>query len=122
MKLVGKSGAYLDERVHVQRLRSEIDDWCASDSHFRLDRRELKSCDGARRRWTEVCLPQQTTIYACVAVRIEGVNSVMFGRDKNDVVSALSGDIQAGNIQRLSVNITVHAVCEEFAEGALVNV
>src|SRR5690349_2744158 len=40
----------------------------------------------------------------------------MFRNHKEHIARSLSGNVQAGNVKRLRVNITVHEVTKEFAE------
>ena len=59
--------------------------------------------------------PERIRVADTVAVCIEGIYAVMFGRNEHHIVR-LPADRHVGKIERLRVDVSVHGLREEFAK------
>src|SRR5581483_465160 len=116
---IGRS--FVREDIEIDRARSWIDDRRAGDAHFR--RQVMVSAiavaevvvghDGGN---AEVGVPEQSAVWSCVGVGIEGIDAVVLGGHENRVDRALAGNDQAGKIERLGIDMAIDGVSEKTAK------
>ena len=105
---------------HVQGAGGGVDYGGAEDAVFRCDvgiDADVGSIGRSGHGRPEVRGPQRSA----GRVRVEGINRVMHGRDKNNVVGTLAGNGDILPVKRLRVNLTVHGQREKFPECRRLN-
>src|SRR2546421_7260653 len=70
----------------------------------------------------ETDLPQRSGVGARTIVRVESINTVVLGRDEEDVMRAFVDDGHVRDIKRLGINVTVHGVGEQSAERRAIDI
>ena len=108
---------------HVERSARKVDDRCRGDADFRSNKRALRvvfrNRHGTTRFVEQAHLPQRRIIGTC---RIEGVDAVVLGGDKKNVVLALARNIDCRKEERLREDRTVDFEGAQLAELFLVDV
>ena len=94
---------------HVERSRRRIDHRRAGNAHLRLDLVALKISGGyGCSAFQQTQMPDRRSTF----VRIECVNTVVLRGHINNVASTFAGDGNAGNIERLRINLPVDGIGE----------
>src|SRR5579864_895791 len=100
---------------YVERVSCAVDDWGASDSFLRAHSFNRARCNG----WAKVLLPERRWTQT---VRVKGIDGIVFRGNIHYVVRAACNITQAGNEQRLGVDLAIHRIRELFAEARSVDV
>src|SRR5579864_741642 len=88
---------------YVKCVSCAVDDWGASDSFLRAHSFNRARCNGR----PKVLLPERLWTQT---VRVKGIDGIMLGGDEHHVVHAACNITQAGNEQRLSVDLAIHRI------------
>ena len=111
---------FLGFGLNINRSGGRINYRRAGNTDFRRDIRYAHVCSGhggdARARINEAHLPKRGRIPPHVAVRIERIHGVMFGRDIHYVMDALARNHHLGHDQWLGINLTIHGPRKNLAE------
>ena len=59
---------------------------------------------------------------SAIAVRVKGINAVVLRGDEDHVPGPLPWNDQAGDVQRLGINLAIHGIGEQSAETVGVNI
>ena len=97
--------------VHIQGATGEINHRGAGDAD---DGRQITARGGVG--GAEIHVP----VGDAGGVRVEGVNTVVFRADKDHVVDP-AGEAQVLDVQRLSIDLAIHGIGEQPAEGARID-
>ena len=110
----------------VEDVGRGINDGSAGDANLR---RDLAAPDIGRENGGNGCtgwagegagFPERIGVRAEIGIGVEGVDAVVFGGDKDDIVQAVVGniarDIDVGHNQRLCIDDAIDRLREELAE------
>ena len=127
MHVAGGSGCLFGLGFDVNRARGDVDYRRAGDADLRNQIAAFPGVKGGHSRHTgcridETDLPERRRVCAEVVIRVKGVDAVVLGRDKQDVVSSFAGDGKIGQVERLGVNVPVDGLRKEFTETVYVDV
>src|SRR5580704_3789464 len=106
---------------NIQRAGPGVDHRRGGDSDFRRNEETLRVGFGNRARVVlqEADLPQRR---GGIAVGVESVDAVVLGSDEEYVVAALAWDVDAGNKQRLGIDVAIDLEREQLSELLWVHV
>src|SRR5580704_3571088 len=111
---------------YVQSAGTRVDDRRGGDADLRIDhlRAYVRARNGSDplRRIDETVLPERVYIVAAVIVRIEGVHAVVLGGDVDHIVLAFTRYGHILEFDGLRVDLTIHRLTEQLAEGGGVHV
>ena len=126
MQAMKEVAAFFGFRHQIHGVRGKINRGRPRDPDFRNEVATTDVAAGNRSdasaRIDETHLPQRSRVGSRIAVCIKRVQAVVLGRHIDNVVRPLARDAHTGNIERLSIDVSVHGLTEELAEFLLVDV
>ena len=126
VQAMDEDAAFLRVRFDVHGSGCRVNDRSAGDPNLRnqvgaadvraaADRGGAGGC--AVRRVNQAGLPQRARVRSRIVVSVKRVHAVAFCGYENNVVRPFARDRYIGQIQRLRVDVSVHRLREELAEG-----
>ena len=125
MQSIDNSSVFFGGSYHIYRIRSRVDYWRTCDANLRnkIGTINISRRDGGHiRRVNETGTPEEIRRPGEASlIGIEGIDAVMFGGYKDNIVRAAShGEI--GHIQRLGVDLPIDVVGNAFSELAHIHI
>src|ERR1051326_7085246 len=108
---------FVRESVQIHGAGRQIDHRRSRDADLRSDLGEpTKAVSeiriGSRRGGSKVHVPQHSAIRSGIGISVEGINAVMLRRHEDDIARSVAGNVQAGDVKRLRIDMAVHRVIE----------